>query len=87
MVGAVSEGRRLGLWEWNAPEFVAQATSFNHRASAVDYGDAAWMENLEFFFVKDRDVTTVTGLTHGEKRHVDNRDAVGQGCFRRERQG
>ena len=50
-------------------------------------GDAAWIENLEFFFVKDGNVTTVTGLTYREKRHVDAGDAVGQDCFRRERQG
>ena len=50
-------------------------------------GDVAWMENLEFVFVRDSDVTTVTGLTYGEKRHVDAGDAVDQGCFRRERQG
>ena len=32
-------------------------------------------------------MTTVAGLSHGEKRHVDDRDAVGQCCFRREGQG
>ena len=45
------------------------------------------MEDLEFFFIEDGDVTTVAGLAHGEKRHVDARDAVGQGCFKREGQG
>ena len=39
--------------------------------------DIVWMENLEFVFVKDGDVTTVTGLAYGEKRHVDAGDAVG----------
>ena len=45
------------------------------------------MENLEFFFVKDGDVTTVTGLAYREEGHVNSGDAVGQGCFRREGQG
>ena len=54
---------------------------------AVSDGDVAWMENLEFFFVKDGDVTTVTGLAYKEKGHVDVGDAVDQGRFRRERQG
>ena len=49
-------------------------------------GDAAWIENLEFFFVKDDDMTTVTGLAYREKGHVDAGDTVGQVCFRRERQ-
>ena len=53
----------------------------------MSYGDIAWVENPEFVFVKDGHVTTVTGLTHGEKRHVDARDAVGQGCFRRKDRG
>ena len=50
-------------------------------------GDVAWMKNLEFVFVKDGDVTTVTGLTYREKGRMDVGDAVGQGCFRRKRQG
>ena len=50
-------------------------------------GDVERVENLEFVFVKDSDETTVAGLTHGEMRHVDARDAVGQGCFGREGQG
>ena len=45
------------------------------------------MENLKFFFVKDGDVTTVTGLAYREKGHVDDGAVVSQGCFRRERQG
>ena len=48
-------------------------------------GDVAWVEDLEFFFIKDGNVTTVASLPHGEKRHGDAGDAVGQGCFRRER--
>ena len=61
--------------------------SLEHRTSAVSDRDIAWMENLEFVFVKDGNVTTVTGLTYGEKRHVDAEDAVGQGCCGREKQG
>ena len=87
MVGAVSEGGRGYCGKWDAPEFVAQATSFKHRASAVGNGDVFWVENLEFLFIEDGDVATVAGLSHGEKRHVDAGDAVGQGCFRREGQG
>ena len=52
----------------------------------MSYGDIAWMEDLEFFFIEDGDVTTVVGLAHGKKRHVDARDTVTQGCFRREGQ-
>ena len=51
--------------------------SFKHKANAVSDGDVTWVENLEFVFVKDGDVTTVAGLTHGEKRRVDARDVVG----------
>ena len=50
-------------------------------------GDVVWVENLEFLFIEDGDVTTVAGLSHGEKKHVDAGDAVSQGCFRREEQG
>ena len=77
MEGAVGEGGSAGFREWDAPEFVARATSFKHRASAVSDRDVVWMEKLEFVFVKDGNVTTVTGLTYREKRHVDARDAVG----------
>ena len=77
VVGAVGQVGGFVCWEWDAPEFVAHMMAFKYRAIAASDGDVVWMENLEFIFVKDGNVTTVTGLTHREKRQVDAGDAVG----------
>ena len=55
-----------GRESWDVPKFVAHTMSLKHMAIAVSDRDVVWMENLEFFFVKDGNVTTVTGLAHGE---------------------
>ena len=47
-------------------------------------GDLFWIENPEFFFIEDGDVTAVAGLPHKEKRHVDAWDAMSQCFFGRE---
>ena len=44
------------------------------------------MENLEFVFVNDGDVITVTGLAYRDEGHVDAGDVVDQGSFRRKKQ-